>query len=369
MPLTGLNTLVLSHNNLDSLEGIGALTQLTKLSCSHNNLRLFPDLERNEQLKELRMSNNKILTIPHELHNLASLQILDLGNNLFTSYDAVLALSALRQLTNLTLKGNPICDLPDYREKILEICPDLRILDNVRFDPKFLERQEKRKDVLEMKSRIKRKKLREKEDLEAGIEPGTLFENKRWIRRDHIDKNGDLISSKPANDIESGQENSIASTSTQQRRPVLGRKQRATSEDAVDNHVATLKRTRNNESDQQTCSTVVREKGPLTKSTPESDFPTPAATPLLSGKDFPAKKKVKTNAVDSFFMPEFVKIEPKMVEAPEPKPKTNVTTNTKNDAVSSGLLSIADKKGQFSRITKKFDLSALNKEEEVGGWD
>ncbi|KAJ3162010.1 hypothetical protein HDU86_005708 [Geranomyces michiganensis] len=174
--LTELNTLVLSHNNLSSLEGIGALTHLTKLSAAHNQIRVFPDLRHLPALKELRLNDNKILTISDDVRYLPALEILDMGNNLIRSISDVASLASLAGLVSLNLKGNPFVakekGLPaasgddkelsttavsvaandKYREKILTLCSTLRVLDNDRFDEKFLERKAKRQELLKKKA-------------------------------------------------------------------------------------------------------------------------------------------------------------------------------------------------------------------------
>ncbi|KAI8590631.1 hypothetical protein BDZ88DRAFT_90623 [Geranomyces variabilis] len=173
--LTELNTIVLSHNNLSSLEGIGALTHLTKLSAAHNQIRVFPDLRHLPALKELRLNDNKILSVSDDVRYLPALEILDMGNNLIRGIQDVASLASIAGLVSLNLKGNPFVtkekglpaasadgkDAPStaastaandtYREKILTLCSTLRVLDNVRFDEKFLERKAKRQELLKKK--------------------------------------------------------------------------------------------------------------------------------------------------------------------------------------------------------------------------
>ncbi|ORX42107.1 hypothetical protein BCR32DRAFT_288417 [Anaeromyces robustus] len=47
---------------------------------------------------------------------------------------------SLLHLSNLNLKGNPITQQENYKEKILDLVPSLKVLDGERFDKKFLER-------------------------------------------------------------------------------------------------------------------------------------------------------------------------------------------------------------------------------------
>ncbi|KAG0281353.1 hypothetical protein BGZ95_004692 [Linnemannia exigua] len=160
--LLELNTIVLSHNKIQSLPSFPLLTKLTKLSAAHNEIRQIPDLSENGMLKELRLNHNKLLTIPDSLRRCTALDILDLGGNMLREWSDVAALGSLMHLINLNLQGNPICDKPDYKKKILELVPSLRVLDGERFDPKFLQIKAKRAEHKEVVEKMKQKK----EDLE-----------------------------------------------------------------------------------------------------------------------------------------------------------------------------------------------------------
>ncbi|RUS14510.1 hypothetical protein BC937DRAFT_93703 [Endogone sp. FLAS-F59071] len=182
--LLDLNTLVLSHNKIDTLPTLPTLINLTKLSVAHNNLRLIPDLSFNTALKEARLNDNKILTIPDTVRACNALEILDLGNNLLREWSDIAPLGSLIHLLNLNLKGNPICQKPDYKEKqnlylhnialqILQLIPSLRVLDGVRFDPKFLERRQKQQAFSKVKQEkqqmlAKKKEIKKRKREEVG---------------------------------------------------------------------------------------------------------------------------------------------------------------------------------------------------------
>jgi hypothetical protein len=150
--LKNLNTLVLSHNKLSELpEGmLAGMASLKKVSLAHNQLKAFP-VGLPKGLQELRLNDNKIPTPSIKPEFPFSLTLLDVGNNLLKSLEPALApaLADLPGLVNLTLKGNPVCALPGYRESILLSCSEagggtgLRVLDGNRFDEKFLRRKEK----------------------------------------------------------------------------------------------------------------------------------------------------------------------------------------------------------------------------------
>ncbi|TPX59135.1 hypothetical protein PhCBS80983_g02667 [Powellomyces hirtus] len=162
--LTQLNTIVLSHNSLTSLEGLGSLINLTKLSAAHNQIRVFPDLRLLPALKELRLNDNKIMSISDNVRFLPALEILDMGNNVMRSIADVASLASLNGLINLNLKGNPLVEkekggadtkegtIDKYRQTVLTLCPTLRVLDNDRFDQKFLERKSKRQELIKKRT-------------------------------------------------------------------------------------------------------------------------------------------------------------------------------------------------------------------------
>ncbi|KAJ1908869.1 hypothetical protein IWQ60_011483 [Tieghemiomyces parasiticus] len=147
--MTDLNTLVISHNEFEQLPALLRNLKLIKLSATHNALRTIPDYGHLTQLKELRLGNNRIASVPEAIASCQALEILDLGANLISGWSDIVALSKMTKLVNLNLKGNKLCEQPDYRAKLLQFIPTLRILDGERFDTKFLERRQKTKQFKE----------------------------------------------------------------------------------------------------------------------------------------------------------------------------------------------------------------------------
>jgi len=161
--LTNLNTLVLSHNSIETIPPLPTLSSLTKLSVAHNSVRLVPDLSANAELKELRLNDNKILRLPESIRQCSALEIVDLGNNHMREWTDVAALGSLLHLVNLNLKGNPVSEKEDYKEKILALIPSLRVLDGERFDTKFLQRRQKQKAHIEFIKDLQSKKQKVQE--------------------------------------------------------------------------------------------------------------------------------------------------------------------------------------------------------------
>ncbi|KAI9159246.1 hypothetical protein H9P43_008586 [Blastocladiella emersonii ATCC 22665] len=152
---TELETLVIAGNKISELKNLAALKQLKALNAGHNPIREIPDLRVHEHLEQLRLNSCKLTSVPDTIRYNPALKIVDLGNNLITSYSEIVNLAALPNLINLTLKGNPLCNEPDYETRIKALFPTLRILDNKRFDPKYLSIKQKRAGY-KMKQAIKK---------------------------------------------------------------------------------------------------------------------------------------------------------------------------------------------------------------------
>jgi Leucine-rich repeat (LRR) protein len=111
---------VLSHNALTEWPlSLNSMDQLTKLSLSHNNLSQFPCLGEKPHLKELRLAHNAIKSITHDqVFELKAVEILDLGNNHLVDIKSTENLALMPKLHNLNLKGNPICSIDGYVDKV-----------------------------------------------------------------------------------------------------------------------------------------------------------------------------------------------------------------------------------------------------------
>ncbi|KAG0171651.1 hypothetical protein DFQ28_000645 [Apophysomyces sp. BC1034] len=184
---------VLSHNEIESFPAIPKLVNLTKLSVAHNKLEEVPDLTSNMSLKEVRLNDNNIRKIPDAVRHCSALEILDFGNNLLKEWSHVAALGSLLKLNNLNLKGNPVTEKKNYKEKILELVPSLRILDGERFDEKFLERKRKQQEnpkLVEKKERLKKIK-KTKEEQKASGEEEVVVKKLRHKKLKALAKNED----------------------------------------------------------------------------------------------------------------------------------------------------------------------------------
>lgn len=104
-----LDTLVLSHNPLKELpkQMLRALPNLTKLSCSNAQLHHVPDLSLCVELKEVRLASNKLSTLTDIDRILPlTIEIIDIGHNLFRKRSELQKLFVFKKLTSLNVRGN-----------------------------------------------------------------------------------------------------------------------------------------------------------------------------------------------------------------------------------------------------------------------
>jgi hypothetical protein len=155
-PLKDLNSLILSDNELTSFPSttLHSLTSLKKLSLANNKLSssTLPDFSPIANvLEEVRLNGNEgITSIPQfsapGQGASCSLSVLELSHTSIKDLKEIKKLQSLPKLHNLGLRDTPLSKSEDYRDKVIELLPQLRILDNIRFDPLFLARKAKGKE-------------------------------------------------------------------------------------------------------------------------------------------------------------------------------------------------------------------------------
>jgi Leucine-rich repeat (LRR) protein len=127
---TELNTLVVSHNELTNIDMIAKCENLRKISAANNQIRQLPDgIKFCLSLEELRLGHNKLTSLPNSISFNVNLKILNLSHNLISSFDEIKKLSMCKKMKDLALNDNPISKNENYREHILQILPQLEVLD------------------------------------------------------------------------------------------------------------------------------------------------------------------------------------------------------------------------------------------------
>uniref|UniRef100_A0AAY5JWK8 Leucine rich repeat containing 61 n=1 Tax=Esox lucius TaxID=8010 RepID=A0AAY5JWK8_ESOLU len=116
---------------------IGECINLERLDLSCNNITNLAPLSSLRLLLVLNVSANRITNL-EAISSCDSLQSLNVAGNLISSIDSIHCLRSLRKLENIRLKDNtynytnPVCKNSTYRNIILEMFPNIRVLDGER---------------------------------------------------------------------------------------------------------------------------------------------------------------------------------------------------------------------------------------------
>ncbi|XP_037623455.1 leucine-rich repeat-containing protein 61 [Sebastes umbrosus] len=116
---------------------IGECMSLEKLDLSGNNISNLAPLASLRLLSVLGLSSNRISNL-EPLRNCEALQHLNLAGNIISSTESLHCLQPLRKLENIRLKDNtynytnPVCRNAAYRNLVLEMFPNIKVLDGER---------------------------------------------------------------------------------------------------------------------------------------------------------------------------------------------------------------------------------------------
>lgn len=131
-------TLNLRNYKVNMIENLGVtLNQFECIDLSDNDIRKVDGFPLLDRLKALVLCNNRICRIDDRLHeSLPNLTSVNLINNLFEELGDLDALKSLTKLSHLYLMRNPVAARKNYREYLIYLLPQLRVLDNRRVSPK-----------------------------------------------------------------------------------------------------------------------------------------------------------------------------------------------------------------------------------------
>ncbi|KAK1789868.1 hypothetical protein P4O66_015747 [Electrophorus voltai] len=116
---------------------IGECINLERLDLSGNNITNLAPLASLRLLVVLNLSANRISNL-EPISSCESLQSLNVAGNLICSPDNLHALKSLRKLEIIRLKDNtynytnPVCKNSSYRNILLEMFPNIKVLDGER---------------------------------------------------------------------------------------------------------------------------------------------------------------------------------------------------------------------------------------------
>uniref|UniRef100_A0A452R4B3 Dynein regulatory complex subunit 3 n=1 Tax=Ursus americanus TaxID=9643 RepID=A0A452R4B3_URSAM len=152
-----LRKLQLDNNIIEKIEGLEHLVHLVWLDLSFNNIEAIEGLDTLVNLEDLSLFNNRISKID-SLDALVKLQVLSLGNNQIGNMMNIIYLRRFKDLRTLSLSGNPIAELEDYKMFICAHLPDLVYLDFHRIDDHM-------KELAESKHQYSMDELKHRENL------------------------------------------------------------------------------------------------------------------------------------------------------------------------------------------------------------
>ncbi|KAM6977655.1 protein phosphatase 1 regulatory subunit 42 [Aplochiton taeniatus] len=156
---SNLTHLYMQNNNITRIENLSSLRQLSKLYLGGNSITVAEGLEELGELQELHLEGQrlppgeKLLFDPRTLHSLAeSLCVLNINKNNIDEIRDLAVLTRLRHMSaadnklqdlqelegvlnnwphlhRMDLSGNPVCQKPKYRDRLITVCKKLEELD------------------------------------------------------------------------------------------------------------------------------------------------------------------------------------------------------------------------------------------------
>lgn len=129
--------LKLTKMNICNLGCIGDCVNLERLDLSRNDISNLKPLASLKLLTVLNLSANRISNLD-PLYSCENLQNLNLAGNLISSVDALCSITKLKNLDTIRLKdtvcsfSNPVCMNTSYLNTILDMFPNIKILDGER---------------------------------------------------------------------------------------------------------------------------------------------------------------------------------------------------------------------------------------------
>lgn len=114
-----LRRLCLNCNALESVTNLSSLSALEELNLSNNRIRQLPDLHTKlGNVKSLLLAQNRLTNLDG-LGKLYGLVTLDVAYNKIADLETIRPVAALPCLEELTLTGNPVTTVLDFRTKVL----------------------------------------------------------------------------------------------------------------------------------------------------------------------------------------------------------------------------------------------------------
>ena len=125
-----LKKLNLSGHQIETIENIEILDSIQNLNLSKNQITSLNGLNQLKNLKILDVSSNQITTW-EGISKLTGLEILNIADNNIADLAQIEKFKANINLRELDLRNNPVWEVENYRDIVLDLLPNLRMLDQV----------------------------------------------------------------------------------------------------------------------------------------------------------------------------------------------------------------------------------------------
>lgn len=134
MSCTDDYTLGLRAHKLAVIENLGATeNQFDCIDLTDNDITRLDGFPTLRKVKALLISNNRVRRItPNLAERLPNLETLILTNNCLADVSELTPLAACKHLTVLSLLGNPVSEVAQYRLHVVRLLPQLKSLDFTR---------------------------------------------------------------------------------------------------------------------------------------------------------------------------------------------------------------------------------------------
>ncbi|XP_076458141.1 uncharacterized protein LOC143291891 [Babylonia areolata] len=128
-----LTEIDLSRNRLSDLSAISGLPALQILDVSDNQLKSVTSLGKLKSLEDLNLSGNQLSDLSGWGTSFPKLQILNLCDNMVTTWKQVCCLKEVPELVEVSLAGNPVTleggECPAHHTYLMTMLPDLEVID------------------------------------------------------------------------------------------------------------------------------------------------------------------------------------------------------------------------------------------------
>ena len=109
------------------------ISNITNININGKNINDISILSKFPSLENIFLTKNQIKDLLF-FKNLKNIKNLNLKNNKITDFNQLESLKNCKQLEYLCLKDNPISKEPNYNQKIKEILPQLKKLDDIEIN-------------------------------------------------------------------------------------------------------------------------------------------------------------------------------------------------------------------------------------------